>query len=258
MAQEDLSYLERLQPRWTFPNRPEEPVFRLAGRRAEDLLVFDLRVINLKIAADQPPRLVRESADRSSGIILDFQPQHFGEQAFLDATGPEVASIPEGEEFNETAPGVEKNVATAAAEPAGPLPAARIRMAGKSRLAFTMPDDTDSLPLTFEAVLTACQRWAPRLSSLAVAEPMLRPATVVGNRSADQYGNFSRLESGIRDPRRDTQRCHFPAGEHGHQRRIAPHRRGDRIPDRWRADQQGTQGHTQCRDRRNTRARKCA
>jgi hypothetical protein len=175
MAQEDLSYLERLQPRWTFPNRPEEPVFRLAGRRAEDLLVFDLRVINLKIAADQPPRLVRESADRSSGIILDFQPQHFGEQAFLDATGPEVASIPEGEEFNETAPGVEKNVATAAAEPAGPLPAARIRMAGKSRLAFTMPDDTDSLPLTFEAVLTACQRWAPRLSSLAVAEPMLRP-----------------------------------------------------------------------------------
>jgi hypothetical protein len=53
---------------------------------------------------------------------------------------------------------VKKNVASPG-EPLLPLPSAKIRMAGRSRIAFTMPADETELAFAIEAILDACRRW---------------------------------------------------------------------------------------------------
>lgn len=148
--------------------KPKE--LKLSARRPDDLLIFDLTALNLKVAYTGPPRLVRRKAGRPAAIILELPPQHFGEQAFLDATGPEVDS---DEDLPETTddPNVDPtNVPVSNAEPVGALPAARMRMAGPSRLAFTMPNDVDEIGLSYEEILDACREWPMRLSVLAAPD----------------------------------------------------------------------------------------
>ena len=162
---------------------PEE--LKLSARRPDDLLVFDLLVDNLKVAAGAPPRLVKRNPNKSAAIILRFPPQHFGEQAFLEKTGPEAKVETNQEPFQETSkefnvdaidkgddPIESKNVETdsAHAEHVDPLPAANMRMAGPSRLVFSMPDDEAELGLGYEEILDACRRWPMRLSVLAAPE----------------------------------------------------------------------------------------
>jgi len=132
--------------------------------------VFELRGSNLKVASSGPPRLVKIVSNKPSGIIIDLPAQHFAEQAFLDATGPEVVDGQGNTDFPESSE-VDKNQASSNAEHYGSLPVAKIRMAGPSRLAFLMPSSVSSLPLTYEAVLNACQTWPLRLSPLAVPVP---------------------------------------------------------------------------------------
>ena len=131
--------------------RPVE--FRVSFARADDLLVCDFVFDNLRLDAR---RLVRTNPARSATLIVELPPQSFGEQAFLDATGPEDPGPPKG------------------AEALDPLPFARIRMAGKSRIAFAMPAAETELPFTVDAVLDACRRWPMQLDINAVAEPPAR------------------------------------------------------------------------------------
>lgn len=155
---------------------------KLSVRRPEDLLSFDLYPVNLRVASDGA-RLERIDPAKVSALVLELPPQHFGEQAWLDKTGPDVtdttvAGMPETTDDPAIS---DKNTTTANAEPIGPLPAARMRMAGPSRLAFTMPAERSSLELSIEEVLGACLNWPLRLSVLAQPDPPLR-------RQADDLG----------------------------------------------------------------------
>lgn len=116
---------------------------------------------------------------------MELPPQSFGEQAFLDATGPEVKTKPTGDEvFPETDPDVEpKNTVVEEAEELESLPSAKIRMSGRSRLAFAMPSREAALPFTLEAFLDACRRWPMRLDVTAAPEP--RPQFVLEDPALD-------------------------------------------------------------------------
>ncbi len=146
--------------------------FRLTLIRPDDLVVCDFILENLKpVLEDGVPKLVREHPNTLATIIMELPPQSFGEQAFLDATGPEVSNVPPGEKFPESSSVKDKNVPVSDAEVHGALPFAKIRMAGRSRIAFIMPADVLSVDLTAEAVLDACRRWKMRLDVNAVPEP---------------------------------------------------------------------------------------
>lgn len=143
--------------------------FRVSFARPEDLLVcdfiFDNLALALEPAADGSPRLVRTKASAPATLIVELPPQSFGEQAFLDATGAV------NEEFPETSAAVQKKNVASPAEALGELPFAKIRMAGRSRIALAMPEDETELAFTLDAILDACRRWPMRLASTAVPEP---------------------------------------------------------------------------------------
>lgn len=153
--------------------------FRVSFIRPDDLLVCDFIFDNMRLTSEAPRKLVRRNPERFATLIVEFPPQSFGEEAFLEPTGPVT------EKFDETSkktsppdkPGPlvpkAKNVETKNGDSVGNLPSARIRMAGRSRLAFMMPWDEPELDYTLDAVLGACRRWRMRLDSNAVAEPFL-------------------------------------------------------------------------------------
>jgi hypothetical protein len=122
---------------------------RIPVRRPDDLLVFDLMLDNLQLAPDGPPRLVRVNPNASAALIVEFPPQSFGEQAFLE-TAPEVQDA-EGEAIP-------------------PLPSAKVRMAGPSRVVVLMPQSVQSLAYTLAAVLEALRTWPMRLAITATPE----------------------------------------------------------------------------------------
>lgn len=138
--------------------------FRISFIRPDDLLVCDFIFENMKLTGGEPRKLVRRNPAPST-LIVELPPQSFGEQAFLEPTGPVK------EKFPENSPNTNpKNVASNG-ETVGNLPSAKIRMAGRSRIAFYMPGDESELDFTLEAVLSACRRWPMRLDSNAVSEP---------------------------------------------------------------------------------------
>jgi hypothetical protein len=164
--------------------RSTQPIeFRVTFARPDDLLVCDFLFDNLRLDGTE---LVRSDPARVATLIVELPPQSFGEQAFLDATGPEVPSKPTGNEsFKEVSqdPSIAspKNDATMSAEPLDPLPCARIRMAGRSRIAFAMPAAEKKLAFTLDAILDACRRWPMQLDANAVPEPepsFLRESTM--------------------------------------------------------------------------------
>jgi hypothetical protein len=145
--------------------RPLE--FRVPFARPDDLLVCDFIFDNLKLEGGQ---LVRKDSSSAATLILEFPPQSFGEEAFLDDTGPEVKSTPTGADKFEESGTKQKNTASSM-EQLKPLPSARIRMAGRSRIAFAMPDDETALDFTLKSILDACLRWEMQLDVNAVPEP---------------------------------------------------------------------------------------
>ena len=151
--------------------RPVE--FRVSFVRPDDLLVCDFIFDNLKRQND---KLVRKDPALAATLIVELPPQSFGEQAFLDATGPEVPSTPAGKaKFQETSQDVPaENTAVTSAEALGASPFAKIRMAGRSRIAFAMPAGEAELPFTLDAILEACRRWPMRLDVNAAPEPASR------------------------------------------------------------------------------------
>lgn len=149
--------------------RPIE--FRVTFARPDDFLVCDFIFDNLRLEGGA---LVRKDRARTSTLIVEFPPQSFGEQAFLDATGPDVPNpLPPKEKFKPLTPGApDKNVPVTSAEALGKtLPFAKMRMARPSRIAFTMPAPDKDLPFTLDAILDACRRWPMRLDINAAPEP---------------------------------------------------------------------------------------
>ena len=131
---------------------PDE--FRIAVRRPDDLLVFDLVFGNLRLAEDGPARLIRRDPGSSAFVVAEFPPQSFGEEAFLEVSG---STNPDD---------------TTAAEPLpSSLPIARARMAGRSRVAFEMPADVPMLRYTLRDVLEAFRTWPMRLDVNAASDP---------------------------------------------------------------------------------------
>lgn len=129
--------------------------WRVRVRRPDDLLVFDLLVDNLELTTGNPgPLLQRIVAGSPAVLVVELPPQSFGEEAFQLA-----------ESDSEPSPNFK--------EPVPPLPSARIRMAGPSRLAFVMPDDQDSLEYSLPAVLHAMRTWPMQLATTALPDPFL-------------------------------------------------------------------------------------
>jgi hypothetical protein len=164
--------------------RPLE--FRVTFARPDDLLVCDFLFDNLKL---ENGALVRKIASATATLIVELPPQSFGEQAFLDETGKDVPNpIPKKEEFAESSKlAPKKNVPVTNAESFGSsLPFAQIRMAGRSRVAFTMPEKEKDLPFTLDAILDAARRWPMRLDSSAVPEPPARGLGVLDDPLKDR------------------------------------------------------------------------
>lgn len=146
------------------------PEFRVHVRRPDDLLVFDLLFENLKLITGEQPRLERQNPAAAATLIVEFPPQSFGEEAFLQVSnadadiGKEVTNDPNYPKKNKPQPG----------EPVPPLPSARVRMAGPSRVAYSMPDSEESLTFTLPAVLEAMRTWPMRLDTTALPDPPSR------------------------------------------------------------------------------------
>jgi hypothetical protein len=164
---------------WRQIGQQRQPAeFRVSCVRPDDFLVCDFIFENLRVetTAGHAPALVRKDPAAAATLIVEFPPQSFGEEAFLDATGPEVASTPTGKAaFPESAaPSIgvpKKNVAVSNGEKLSALAIAKIRMAGPSRVSFAMPPEDTELGFNVETILAACLRWPMRLDVNAVTDP---------------------------------------------------------------------------------------
>lgn len=180
--------------------RPIE--FRVTFARPDDLLVCDFIFDNFRL---HDHKLVRKNPTAAATLIVELPPQGFGEQAFLDATGPDVPNpIPAKEAFAESAADVNaahpKNVPASNAESLGTsLPFAKIRMAGRSRLAFAMPQNEADLAFTLNAILEACRRWPMALDVIAAPEPPSR--AVIGDPVTDKAAFNKRWLAGVTSSR---------------------------------------------------------
>jgi hypothetical protein len=151
--------------------------FRIQVRRPDDHLVFDLVFENLKVVSGDgaEPKLVRENANAAAYIIVEFPPQSFGEQAFLEVSnadanaGKEVSSDPNYPKKNVPKPG----------ETVPQLPSARVRMAGRSRVVVSMPKSETELPYSLAGVLSALKTWPMRLNINAAPDSEPRRPGVV-------------------------------------------------------------------------------
>ena len=135
--------------------------FRIEVRRPVDLLVFDVIFNNLKLTPGASPQL--ERTDASAYLTIEFPPQSFGEEAFLEAA----AANGNGEPKLDHDPGFPSIPALP------PLPTSRIRMAGRSRIVLAMPTDQSTLPYGLAGVLTALRTWPMRLDVNAVPDPKI-------------------------------------------------------------------------------------
>ena len=163
---------------WTTvrPRLPAE--FRIHVRRPDDLLVFDLVFDNLKVEPGTVPRLVKKNPNATAALVVEFQPQSFGEQAFLEVSSSEPGAD-DGKE-NEVSDDKDyppKNNLPSVDEVIPPLPGAKIRMAGRSCVGFVMPSAIAGLDYTLAEVLRAMRTWPMRLDYTAAPEPgrVLRP-----------------------------------------------------------------------------------
>lgn len=196
--------------------RPLPRVFRVPVRRPEDHLVFDLLLDNLALHEGPSPHLARVDPSAPGLLIVELPPQSFAERAFLRASAADGADPQDRPS--------QPPVVPIAGETVPPLPSARARMAGRSRLVFAMPAGQSALPYTLADVLAAMRAWPMVLDPSAQPDPdwpFLRPrrfkdwmSTTIGSSAwaAAKTALASSLEA---------------LGGHGLDRRIA--RAGDRV-----------------------------
>ncbi len=130
--------------------------------RPQDLLVLTFYYDNFSIRGDSSgASLVPTDASKASKIIVEFQPQNIIEQAFYQSAANLKKSV-----VVDPKTGVESGVS------AGPdnvdsvdQPPVKARIAGKSRLAFSVPKGS-SVPLTLDGLLS-WEKWTPILVPVA-------------------------------------------------------------------------------------------
>src|SRR5262249_53953555 len=122
---------------------------RISVRRPDDLLVFDASFTGFVLMKD-PVRLVRAAAD--AYIVIEFPPQSFGEEAFLESAGQKFEAPPPDEktEVSSDPAYPKKNTPGGDETPPKALPSARVRMAGPSRVAVTMPAESSTIGYDIE------------------------------------------------------------------------------------------------------------
>lgn len=133
--------------------------------RPDDLLVLEFRFVNLRRSAG---RLRRRTAGQAALLVVDHQPQSFGEEAVPEIDGSKQQAYASAPDLN---PYANQPPPPPPSPPKPPAPAqAATRIAGPSRLVFEMPADEGSIEWTLEALLAACRRWPLRLASTATED----------------------------------------------------------------------------------------
>lgn len=139
-----------------FPTQPFNPNKNFFDRsragaavvRPADFVVLRLEWQNLNVQAGSPPRLVKGNGPAT--LVVHFPPQSIVEQTFLEtaATGVKPPTLPWPDRSASGNPGTDTDPL--------PPPPVRARIAGESRLAFSVPDGFD-IDYTLEGVLDAMQ-----------------------------------------------------------------------------------------------------
>jgi hypothetical protein len=137
--------------------------------RPDDLLYFELELVNLRVQDGAPPHLVRIDEAKPAHLVVHFPPQHIAEQAFFEvAAGYPVAkpgdpSAPEDQDKN-TSP-----------EPPT-APPVRTLLSGWSRLSFAVPPAELPLEYSLRSLLEAFGSLPLRVAPTAL--PPDRPAKI--------------------------------------------------------------------------------
>ena len=134
-----------------------------AGRpvvRPDDLLALRIEVVNLNVVAGTPPTLARAGTGPAR-LILHFPPQSIAEEVFYEVPSTGIADNEGNSQRQPVPPPLDTGIGT---------PPVRARIAGESRLAFIVPDETGwSAEYTLAGVLAACRSLA--LDVVATARP---------------------------------------------------------------------------------------
>jgi len=119
--------------------------------RPDDFLALQFQFLNLTLKTEtgQPAHLVRTTPEEAAHIVVHFPPQNIGEQAFIEAS-PEFMAGHHDEGIRP--------------------PPVGSRIAGRSRLAFRLPNEMAELPYTLDALLD-WSRYEPSVAPTAVPPP---------------------------------------------------------------------------------------
>jgi hypothetical protein len=136
------------------------------------LLVFDVKFGGLNFRTD-PPRLERAAED--AYIVIEFPPQSFGEEAFLESQNQIFKAAPgpnaEQTEISRNKNYPKKNVEGGDDARPATLPAARVRMSGPSRVGLNMPLWLNTIGYDLASILAALRDWPMRLDVSATPDP---------------------------------------------------------------------------------------
>ena len=102
--------LPSLQKVWAEIGLKNRFEFRVACVRPDDLLVCDFIFENLRLdsTGSGTPKLIRKDSS-TPVLIVEFPPQSFGEEAFLDVAGKPGLDVPKNETFPEKSTLVQVN-----------------------------------------------------------------------------------------------------------------------------------------------------
>lgn len=164
----------RREPRLVLKSAPP-----LALMRPTDLLAITFEFVNLglKVEGAGQASLVREPTRQlpASFLVVRFAPQNIAERAFFerarDADGDPIQYQQRDSQGNElkSGAGYEKNPNGNEEPDLGDIPVKAV-IAGRSRLAFVVPDDMPSLPYRLDALLD-WSRLEPSVVAAALPPP---------------------------------------------------------------------------------------
>jgi hypothetical protein len=131
--------------------------FEVSVVRPDDLFVARFEFVNMKLAGQN---LVPNDETKPSWIVMVLPPQHIGEEAFFETTEVEVRpyrdpNIAEGEGTTE-----QEDPDAGRTSDDTPHPPVRARLAGESRLSFSVPAGS-AIPYTLAGLLEALLLVSP-------------------------------------------------------------------------------------------------
>ncbi len=182
-----------VNPHLTLPRNDPRGNFFDVGRpghaavRAQDLVALRIELINLVVQPGTPPRL-KKTASGTANLVLHFPPQSITEQAFFETrpAGTTNPKRPDGKDDKPDPPGGTE-------DPTGPP--VRARIAGESRLVFSVPDGFD-VPYTLKGVLEACEslQLVVPANARSPSATVTRPPFLFG----DLFVNLGKLKASQR------------------------------------------------------------